>query len=268
MHFCAGLPIILVGCKKDLRREPRVIEELRKTAQRPVTPEEVRLHLYRYLFPSLYTFRYLSDLSPLRSRGCAHLNFTGHGCCAEDRCQALPRVLCKVRRRCRGGFPICHPCSARITAKNVQQARLRRHLSASGSVFFFHPRPLCSLPQECYHPTLSLYSRPYTFGLSPGYSPVPSLDPVILRALDMVLVTRSSLPSMSCNFVYLHRQMCTLCVMCGRGVYRTRAPEGDGAMTSSGYTAKEAELRATRGRGLASLGEIERTEEGARGGCG
>jgi GTPase SAR1 family protein len=41
MHFCAGLPIILVGCKKDLRRDPRVIDELRKTSQRPVTPEEV-----------------------------------------------------------------------------------------------------------------------------------------------------------------------------------------------------------------------------------
>lgn len=43
MHFCAGLPIILVGCKKDLRRDGRVIEELRKTSQRPVTPEEVRI---------------------------------------------------------------------------------------------------------------------------------------------------------------------------------------------------------------------------------
>jgi Ras family protein A len=41
MHFCAGLPIILVGCKKDLRRDPKTIEELRKTSQRPVTPEEV-----------------------------------------------------------------------------------------------------------------------------------------------------------------------------------------------------------------------------------
>ena len=41
MHFCAGLPIILVGCKKDLRRDPKTIEELRKTQQRPVTPEEV-----------------------------------------------------------------------------------------------------------------------------------------------------------------------------------------------------------------------------------
>jgi len=40
MHFCNGLPIILVACKKDLRRDPRVIDELRKTNQRPVTPEE------------------------------------------------------------------------------------------------------------------------------------------------------------------------------------------------------------------------------------
>ncbi len=43
MHFCAGLPIILVGCKKDLRRDPKTIENLRKTSQRPVTPEEVRI---------------------------------------------------------------------------------------------------------------------------------------------------------------------------------------------------------------------------------
>ena len=41
MHFCAGLPIILVGCKKDLRRDGKTIDELRKTNQRPVTPEEV-----------------------------------------------------------------------------------------------------------------------------------------------------------------------------------------------------------------------------------
>ncbi|KAG8907883.1 GTP-binding protein Rho1 [Tulasnella sp. 403] len=40
MHFCQNLPIILVGCKKDLRRDPKTIEELRKVSQRPVTPEE------------------------------------------------------------------------------------------------------------------------------------------------------------------------------------------------------------------------------------
>jgi hypothetical protein len=32
----------LVGCKKDLRNDPKTIEELRRTSQRPVTPQEVR----------------------------------------------------------------------------------------------------------------------------------------------------------------------------------------------------------------------------------
>ncbi|KAM6493709.1 P-loop containing nucleoside triphosphate hydrolase protein [Amanita muscaria] len=39
-HFCPKVPILLVGCKKDLGRDPRVIVELEKTKQRPVTPEE------------------------------------------------------------------------------------------------------------------------------------------------------------------------------------------------------------------------------------
>ena len=42
LHFCSGLPIILVGCKKDLRNDPKTIDELRRTGQRPVTPQEVR----------------------------------------------------------------------------------------------------------------------------------------------------------------------------------------------------------------------------------
>jgi hypothetical protein len=42
LHFCQGLPIILVGCKKDLRYDGKTIEELRKTSQKPVSPEEVR----------------------------------------------------------------------------------------------------------------------------------------------------------------------------------------------------------------------------------
>ena len=41
LHFCQGHPIILVGCKKDLRNDPRTIEELHKTSQKPVTPEQV-----------------------------------------------------------------------------------------------------------------------------------------------------------------------------------------------------------------------------------
>ncbi|GES89272.1 GTP-binding protein RhoA [Rhizophagus clarus] len=54
MHFCQGLPIILVGCKKDLRFDSKTIEELRKTSQRPVTPEEgmgvaSKIGAYKYL---------------------------------------------------------------------------------------------------------------------------------------------------------------------------------------------------------------------------
>lgn len=43
LHFCPHLPIILVGCKKDLRYDQKTIEELHKTSQKPVTPEQVRL---------------------------------------------------------------------------------------------------------------------------------------------------------------------------------------------------------------------------------
>jgi len=39
-HFCPGLPVILVGCKKDLQHDSREIEELRRTKQTPVTPEQ------------------------------------------------------------------------------------------------------------------------------------------------------------------------------------------------------------------------------------
>jgi Ras family protein A len=45
LHFCAGLPIILVGLKRDLRTDPRVIQELAKTHQKPVPYEEVSKHL-------------------------------------------------------------------------------------------------------------------------------------------------------------------------------------------------------------------------------
>ncbi|KAK9372861.1 P-loop containing nucleoside triphosphate hydrolase protein [Lipomyces chichibuensis] len=40
LHFCQNLPIILVGCKKDLRHDSKTIEELQKTSQRPVSTQE------------------------------------------------------------------------------------------------------------------------------------------------------------------------------------------------------------------------------------
>lgn len=54
LHFCQGLPIILVGCKKDLRYDAKTTEELRKTSQKPVSPEEgeeirKKIGAYKYL---------------------------------------------------------------------------------------------------------------------------------------------------------------------------------------------------------------------------
>ncbi|KAJ1798785.1 GTP-binding protein Rho1, partial [Coemansia sp. RSA 2399] len=53
LHFCQGLPIILVGCKKDIRTDHAIIDELAKSGQRPVTQEEgadvaqkIRAHKY------------------------------------------------------------------------------------------------------------------------------------------------------------------------------------------------------------------------------
>lgn len=40
MHYCARVPIILLGCKVDLRDDPRVIEQLRAQNQTPVTTAE------------------------------------------------------------------------------------------------------------------------------------------------------------------------------------------------------------------------------------
>ncbi|GAA5805625.1 hypothetical protein HPULCUR_011146 [Helicostylum pulchrum] len=54
LHFCQGLPILLVACKKDLRHDEAKIEELRRTSQRPVTAEEglgvaQKIGAYKYL---------------------------------------------------------------------------------------------------------------------------------------------------------------------------------------------------------------------------
>ena len=44
LHFCAGLPLLLIGCKKDLRDDPKIIEELQKMNQKAVTSEQVILY--------------------------------------------------------------------------------------------------------------------------------------------------------------------------------------------------------------------------------
>ncbi|KZP15444.1 hypothetical protein FIBSPDRAFT_921127 [Athelia psychrophila] len=89
MHFCPGLPIILVACKKDLRREPRVTEQLRKTGQHPTTPEEgmavaARIGAKHYLECSARTgegvrevFQYATRAALVRSRAKDRGNRTG-----------------------------------------------------------------------------------------------------------------------------------------------------------------------------------------------
>jgi len=41
-HFCPGLPIILVGCKKDLRYDPKTQQDLAKSGQAPVPTEQAQ----------------------------------------------------------------------------------------------------------------------------------------------------------------------------------------------------------------------------------
>jgi len=41
-HFCPKIPIVLVGNKKDLRKDPETIQQLGRNKQEPITTEEGR----------------------------------------------------------------------------------------------------------------------------------------------------------------------------------------------------------------------------------
>ncbi len=40
LHFCQNVPILLVGCKCDLRNDPATIEKLRQSSQQPISSAE------------------------------------------------------------------------------------------------------------------------------------------------------------------------------------------------------------------------------------
>ena len=144
MHFCAGLPIILVGCKKDLRRDPRVIEELRKTSQRPVTPEEVSCPLSF----CIHTPPHPTSLPPPPAHP-ASLTVpfmrcvAGHGSSPEDRCEALPRVFRQIRRGRPRSLPIRDAGGAPQPVQDREEAPLHRVVIAMTNpilrLSFIHP---------------------------------------------------------------------------------------------------------------------------------
>ncbi|KAJ2818078.1 GTP-binding protein Rho1 [Coemansia furcata] len=43
LHFCQGLPIIMVGCKMDIRRDAARVDELMKMNQEPVSSEKAKI---------------------------------------------------------------------------------------------------------------------------------------------------------------------------------------------------------------------------------
>jgi len=53
-NFCSGVPIILVGCKKDLRHDPRTLEELRRYGQSPLTTEQGQMEAEKIGAHSFY----------------------------------------------------------------------------------------------------------------------------------------------------------------------------------------------------------------------
>ncbi|KAJ3318924.1 GTP-binding protein Rho1 [Blyttiomyces sp. JEL0837] len=94
LHFCAGLPIILVGCKKDLRNDPRVIEELRKTGQTPVSTQQgqavaEKIGAYRYLECSARTGEGVNEVFEHATRAALIAKKPGQGPKKGGKCVVL-----------------------------------------------------------------------------------------------------------------------------------------------------------------------------------
>jgi hypothetical protein len=92
IHFCTALPIILVGCMKDIRCDARVIDELSKTVKNQ-SPPKICVHVLIPLYLSFGTLICLFVYLPREWR-------------PEDRRNALSRVLCYFRRGRPWKFPI------------------------------------------------------------------------------------------------------------------------------------------------------------------
>jgi len=93
LHFCHNLPIILVGCKKDLRHDPKTVQELAKTSQKPVSEaegEQIRktIHADRYLECSAKTNEGVREVFEHATR-CALLSRQGGKRGGKKTCKLL-----------------------------------------------------------------------------------------------------------------------------------------------------------------------------------
>jgi hypothetical protein len=118
----SSIPIVLVGCKLDLREDPAVVAQLRAASQSPVATEQVE-HV-----PVLTPHR-----SPARP-------MAGPGIRAQDRRRRLCRVLRSDKKRCpehlaAGGArrPRLH-IHGEALAKAKAEAKLHRRMSIRLSV--------------------------------------------------------------------------------------------------------------------------------------
>ncbi|KAI8620609.1 P-loop containing nucleoside triphosphate hydrolase protein [Chytriomyces sp. MP71] len=73
LHYCPGIPIILVGCKKDLRDDPAVIRELARTGERPIPFHEgqqmaQRIGAYTYVECSARTREGVNEVFDIATR--------------------------------------------------------------------------------------------------------------------------------------------------------------------------------------------------------
>lgn len=98
-HFCGDTPVILIGCKTDLRKDKECTRRLKATNQAPITYTQVRPH----------------QRQPRATAPAAHprgvingLPFAGWGDSAADERRALPGVFGKVSgergRNIQGGY--------------------------------------------------------------------------------------------------------------------------------------------------------------------
>ncbi|NXP76203.1 RHOF protein, partial [Ramphastos sulfuratus] len=72
-HFCKGVPVLLVGCKTDLRRDREVLEKLEEGRQEPISYQQAKamarqVHAVSYLECSA---RYQENVGAIFAKACS-----------------------------------------------------------------------------------------------------------------------------------------------------------------------------------------------------